>query len=52
MAQATAHALRREFADGVWMVELAPVADPGLLPAAAAQAFGVTFLETGAHKMK
>ena len=42
LAQAAAHALRREFEDGVWMVELAPVADPALLPTAVAQAMGVT----------
>ena len=42
LAQAAAHALRREFEDGVWMVELAPVADPALLPTAVAQALGVT----------
>ena len=42
LAQATARALRTEFADGVWMVELAPVTDPALLPAAVAQALGTT----------
>ena len=42
LAQATAHALCHEFADGAWMVELAPVADPALLPAAVAQALGAT----------
>ena len=42
LAQAAAHALRRAFEDGVWMVELAPVADPALLPAAVAQTLGVT----------
>ena len=42
LAQATAHALRYEFVDGVWMVELAPVTDPALLPAAVAQALGAT----------
>lgn len=41
LAQATAHALRREFEDGVWIVELAPVADPARMPAAVAQALGV-----------
>lgn len=42
LAQAAAHALRREFADGVWMVELATVAEPALLPSAVAQALGVS----------
>ena len=42
LAQAAAHALRDAFVDGVWMVELAPVADPALLPAAVAQALGLT----------
>ncbi|MBX3637856.1 MAG: adenylate/guanylate cyclase domain-containing protein [Rubrivivax sp.] len=41
LARAVAHALRGDFADGAWMVELAPVADPALLPAAVAQALGV-----------
>jgi len=41
LAQAAAHAVRREFEGGAWMVELAPVADPALLPAAVAQALGV-----------
>lgn len=42
LAQAAAHALRREFQDGVWIVELAPVADPTRLPAAVAQTLGLT----------
>jgi predicted ATPase len=37
-----AHALRAVFADGVWMVSLAPIADPDLVPATVAQALGVT----------
>mgnify|MGYP001189138894 CR=1 FL=1 len=42
LAQAAAHALRREFEDGVWMIELASVADPAVLPLAVAQAMGLT----------
>jgi len=42
LAQAAAHALGDDFADGIWMVELAPVADAGLVPAAVAQALGLT----------
>ena len=42
LAQAAAHALRCEFAHGVWMVELATVAEPALLPAAVAQVLGVS----------
>ncbi|MCW5612239.1 MAG: adenylate/guanylate cyclase domain-containing protein [Rubrivivax sp.] len=42
LARAVAHALRGAFTDGAWMVELAPVADPALLPAAVAQALGLT----------
>src|SRR5207248_1673752 len=34
-----------EFADGAWLVELAPLADPGLVPQAVATALGV---QTGA----
>lgn len=42
LAQAAAHTLRDAYADGVWLVELAPVSDPALLPAAVAQALGIT----------
>jgi predicted ATPase/class 3 adenylate cyclase len=41
LAQAVAHAMRDAFADGAWMVELAPLADPALLPAAVAQALDI-----------
>jgi len=41
LAQAVAHHLRDDHADGVWIVELAPVSDPTLLPAAVAQALGM-----------
>jgi len=40
LAQAAAHALREQWSDGAWMVELAPVTDPLLVPAAVAQALG------------
>ncbi|MCG3188710.1 MAG: hypothetical protein LKCHEGNO_00843 [Burkholderiaceae bacterium] len=46
LAQAAAHALRDDFADGVWLVELAALADPALLPAAVAQTLGLAL--TGA----
>ncbi len=44
LAQAAAHTLRdaHTYGDGVWLVELAPVSDPALLPAAIAQALGFT----------
>ncbi len=42
LAQAVAHTLRDAYADGAWLVELAPVSDPLLLPAAVAQALGFT----------
>ena len=44
LAQAAAHTLRdaHTYADGAWLVELAPVSDPALLPAAVAQALGFT----------
>ena len=42
LAQAAAHSLRDAYADGAWLVELAPVSDPALLPAAVAQALGFT----------
>jgi predicted ATPase/DNA-binding winged helix-turn-helix (wHTH) protein len=41
LAQAVAQQLRDEYADGVWMIELAPLSDPALLPAAVAQALGM-----------
>jgi len=40
LARAAAHAVRNQWPDGVWMVELAPLIDPDLVPAAAAQALG------------
>ena len=42
MAQAVAQRLHGRFSDGVWLIELAPVVDPDLLPAAVAQALGAT----------
>ena len=42
LAQAAAHTLRDAYVDGAWLVELAPVSDPALLPAAVAQALGFT----------
>ncbi len=42
LAQAAAHTLRDSYTDGAWLVELAPVSDPALLPAAVAQALGFT----------
>ncbi len=42
LAQAAAHTLRDSYTDGAWLVELAPVSDPALLPAAIAQALGFT----------
>jgi predicted ATPase/DNA-binding winged helix-turn-helix (wHTH) protein len=42
LAQAAAHALRDAFTDGVWMVELAALADPALVPGVVAQALGIT----------
>ena len=42
LAQAAAHLLRDAYADGAWLVELGPVSDPALLPAAVAQALGFT----------
>jgi predicted ATPase/class 3 adenylate cyclase len=42
LAEATASALQGAFSEGAWVVELAPVADPALLPAAVAQALAFT----------
>jgi len=41
LAIQTAAQLVNQFADGVWLVELAPVADPGLVPAIAARSLGL-----------
>jgi predicted ATPase/DNA-binding SARP family transcriptional activator len=41
LALELAHALRYDFADGVWFVELAPLVDAALVPEALAQALGV-----------
>jgi DNA-binding winged helix-turn-helix (wHTH) protein len=43
LALATARRLLPKFADGVWMAELAPLADPALVPAAIAAALGLEF---------
>jgi len=42
LAQAAAHAAMKRWPDGVWMVELAGLSDPALLPNAVAQALHVT----------
>ena len=42
LAEATASSLQASFRDGAWLVELAPVADPALVPAAVAQALAFT----------
>jgi len=41
LALAAAHQLRSQFADGVWLAELAPLADPALVPAIVAAAAGI-----------
>ncbi|HYZ48157.1 MAG TPA: winged helix-turn-helix domain-containing protein, partial [Sphingomonas sp.] len=43
LALAVARQLLPHFADGVWLAELAPLADPGLVPAAVAAALGLEF---------
>ena len=42
LAQAAAHRLLADFADGVWLVELAPVSDPALVASSIACALGVS----------
>jgi predicted ATPase/DNA-binding winged helix-turn-helix (wHTH) protein len=41
LAQATAHSLAGRWTDGAWMVELASLSDPALLPNAVAQALDI-----------
>jgi predicted ATPase/DNA-binding winged helix-turn-helix (wHTH) protein len=41
LALAVARAERERWDDGVWLIELAPVADPALVPAVVAQALGI-----------
>jgi predicted ATPase/DNA-binding winged helix-turn-helix (wHTH) protein len=43
LALAAARRLSPQFADGVWIAELAPLADPGLVPATVAAAVGLEF---------
>jgi predicted ATPase len=43
LALAAASRLLPQFADGVWVAELAPLADPALVPAAIAAALGLEF---------
>jgi predicted ATPase len=43
LALAVAGRLLPNFADGVWIAELAPLADPGLVPATVATAVGLEF---------
>jgi predicted ATPase/DNA-binding winged helix-turn-helix (wHTH) protein len=41
LARAAARYLLPQFADGVWIAELAPLSDPGLVPATVAKAVGL-----------
>ena len=41
LAVAAARVLRPRFADGVWLAQFSPLADPGLVPAAVATAVGL-----------
>jgi predicted ATPase/DNA-binding winged helix-turn-helix (wHTH) protein len=43
LAVAVAQRLLSRYADGVWLIELAPLADPALVPAAVAAALGLKF---------
>jgi len=51
LALAAAHALLPEFADGVWLVELAPLSDPGLVAAAATTALGFPAGDVSARRV-
>ncbi|HKM71057.1 MAG TPA: winged helix-turn-helix domain-containing protein, partial [Stellaceae bacterium] len=41
LALAAAHRLLPQFADGVWLAEFSPIADPGLVPVTVAAAIGL-----------
>src|SRR6202011_5202141 len=43
LARAGARHLLPQFADGVWIAELAPLSDPGLVPVTVAKAVGLEF---------
>ena len=45
VAQAAAHAARAEFADGVWWVDLAAIADHNLVPMAVARALSISLAD-------
>ncbi|MBP8295832.1 MAG: helix-turn-helix transcriptional regulator [Burkholderiales bacterium] len=47
LARAVAHVLRDEFPDGVWWVDLAPLADPAQVPLAVAAALRLTLEGSG-----
>ena len=44
LAVAVAHCLREEHEEGVWFADLAPLVDPGLVPAAVAAAAGLELI--------
>jgi predicted ATPase len=48
VAQAVAHALRGDFEHGVWLVELAPLADPELVVSSVARVLGSALAPKGA----
>jgi len=48
VGEAVAHALRDSFAQGVWLIELAPLADPALVAAGVAQVLGHQLRSTDA----
>ena len=48
LAQAAAHSQAGRWPDGAWMVELAGLSDPALVPNSVAQALGITITSQGA----
>ena len=51
LALEAARGLLPEFADGVWLIELAPLSDPGLVPAAALAALGFPAGDASARRV-
>ena len=50
LAVAVARRLLPQFADGVWLAEFSPIADPSLVPVTVAAAIGLDVVPTGCSR--